>query len=366
MLKNGEKNKLLSKLVRAVPGTIVLAALTLSFAFTTPHAWAADTAGSKVGTAHLGSSNTIGAARTVILGDLPKATAAELAAHPEPERPLDGLTDAQYDAKKRAAFKRWPTARTGKEGPPPTAGAPTPGFDFAFFAIDQAQGCGSCEPPDMAVAVSENFVVQIVNTAIAVYDKRGNLQSGFPKSINAFFGFSSGTYTTDPRAFYDWANHRFVFVMLTESDRGGSDNVGSLLIAASEGHDPRLGWHTYAPAFQIGGTGECPDYPTLGDDANNWGNGVTKGGIYVGINQFGPSPNACNGGFIGTYMFLLPKDAIYSGAGFGFQFYQNFTVGGTLVDTIEPAQRHRSRGATEFCVAHELFQLPVRRPQQRS
>jgi hypothetical protein len=333
MLKNGEKNKLLSRLVRAIPGTVVLVALTICLAFTTSRAWAADA--SKVGTARLGSSATIGAARSVVLGDLPKATIAELAAHPEPNRPLDGLTDAQYEAKKRAALKRWPIIHTGKEGPAPTK-APTPGFDFAFFAIDQAQGCGGCEPPDMALAVSENFVVQIVNTAIAVYDKRGNLQSGFPKSINAFFGLNSSTYTTDPRAFYDWANHRFVLVMLTESDPFGGDNVGSLLIAASQGHDPRLGWNTYGPAFQIGNTGECPDYPTLGDDANNWASGVTKGGIYVGINQFGPAPNACGGGFIGNYMFLLPKDAIYSGAGFGFQFYQNFTVGGTLVDTVEP------------------------------
>jgi len=334
MLKNGEKNKLLSRLFKAIPGMGALMALALCLAFTT-RALAVDPSGSKVGTARLESSSTIAAARSVVLGDLPKATLAELAAHPQPMRPLDGLTDAQYKAKKLAALKRWPTYHTGKEGPAPQV-PPTPGFDFAFLGMDEATACPGCEPPDMALAVSENFVVQIVNTAIAVYDKRGNLQAGFPKSINTFFGLASNTYTTDPRAFYDWANHRFVLVMLTESDRFGGDNVGGLLIAASAGHDPRLGWYTYGPAFQIGNTGECPDYPTLGDDANNWGNGVTKGGIYVGINQFGPAPNACAGGYIGNFMFLLPKDAIYAGAGFGFQFYSNFTVGGTLVDTIAP------------------------------
>jgi len=335
MLENAERDKPLHKLVRAFPGVAALVALTLGLAFTTPRASAAGTSASKEATAQPISPRFVAAARSVILNDIPKATAAELAAHPEPRRPLDGLTDAQYDAKKKAALKRWPIIHTGKEGPPPTS-APTPGFDFAFFAMDQAQGCGGCEPPDMALAVSENFVVQIVNTAVAVYDKRGNLQSGFPKSVNAFFGLPSNTYTTDPRAFYDWANHRFVFVMLLESDRFAGDNVGSLLIAASQGHDPRLGWWLYSPAFQIGNTGECPDYPTLGHDANNWGNGVTKGGIYVGINQFGPAPNACDGGFINNYMFTLPKDAIYSGGGFGIGGYQGFTVGGTLVDTIEP------------------------------
>jgi hypothetical protein len=333
MLNNGEKNKRLSGLVRAI-GTAVLLVLGLAVAFTTPRAWAADPSGSKVGTAHLRTSSTVGSARSIVLGDLPQATAAELAAHPQPMRPRDGLTDAEYEAKKKAALKRWPIIHTGKESPPPST-RPTPGFDYAFFA--QSQICGGCEPPDMALAVSENFVVQVINTAIAVYDKRGNLQPGFPKSVNAFFGLASNTYTTDPRAFYDWANHRFVFVMLLETDRFKSDNVGSLLIAASQGHDPRLGWNTYSPAFQIGNTGECPDYPTLGHDANNWGNGVTKGGIYVGINQFGNNSNPCGaGGLINNYMFLLPKDAIYAGANFSFALYQDFAAGGTLLDTIEP------------------------------
>jgi len=44
----------------------------------------------------------------------------------------------------------------------------------------------------------------MVNNYVAVYDKSGNLQSGFPKAADTFFGLASGTYTTDPRAFYDW------------------------------------------------------------------------------------------------------------------------------------------------------------------
>jgi hypothetical protein len=176
-----------------------------------------------------------------------------------------------------------------------------------------------------------------MNMAIAIYDKRGNLQPGYPKSTNSFFGLAAGSFTADPRAFYDWTNHRFVIVMLLESNPFGNNNQGSLLIAASKTHDPRLGWWTYSPAFNIGAQGECPDYPTLGHDANNWGagTGATKGGIYVGINHFGPSPNSCNGSLISNFMFLLPKDPIYSGANFGFNFYFGVTVGGTLVDTME-------------------------------
>jgi len=155
--------------------------------------------------------------------------------------------------------------------------------------------------------------------------------------------------------------------MLLETDRFKSDNVGSLLIAASQGHDPRLGWNTYSPAFQIGNTGECPDYPTLGHDANNWGNGVTKGGIYVGINQFGNNSNPCGaGGLINNYMFLLPKDAIYAGANFSFALYQDFAAGGTLLDTIEPYNVTDRAEKPSSVLLIELLQPLFQRSQQRA
>ncbi len=189
----------------------------------------------------------------------------------------------------------------------------------------------------MALAVSENFVVQVVNDAINVYDKRGNSQPGYPKSASTFFGLPATAFITDPRAFYDWENHRFLIVMLLESDPFQSDNRGSLLIAASQGHDPRGGWFIYSPAFQIGNTGECPDYPTLGHDSNNWGNGATKGGFYVGINQFGNNSNPCRfGSLINNFMILIQKDAVYSGGGFSAPTFSNFTDG-PLVDTLQAA-----------------------------
>ena len=180
MLKGREKNKLLSRLIRALPGAGVLVALTFAVGLVAPLS-VAQTSSSKVANAQPIPPRFSGDARQVMMDDIHKATAAELAAHPESLRPRDGLTDEQYEAKKRAALKRWPIIHTGKEGPAPLV-PPTPGFDFAFFGMDEAQADPGFEPPDMALAVSENFVVQIINSAIAVYDKRGNLQSGFPRA----------------------------------------------------------------------------------------------------------------------------------------------------------------------------------------
>ena len=273
-------------------------------------------------------------ARQVVMDDLRPATPALLAAHPAPLHPRDGLTDEQRRALKLEAERRGVRGGVapGPGSPAKPRSSPFPFAIASFAGMNQEFACPGCTPSDMALAVGENFVVQVVNTAISIYDKRGNAQAGYPKSINDFFGLSANAFTTDPRAFYDWENHRYLIVMLLESDLGKSDNVGSLLIATSQTHDPRLGWWIYSPAFQIGNTGECPDYPTLGHDSTNWGTGATRGGFYVGINQF---DTPC-GSLIQNYMFLIQKDAVYSGGGFSAPTWFGFTDG-PLVDTLAPA-----------------------------
>ena len=304
--------------------------VSICFLAATPQTRAADDSSKPSATP--GQKIFVPPARQVVLDDLRQATPAQLAAHPATLRPRDGLTDKQrrelkLEIEHRAAHGSASPGSAPSKVKPPAAGAfvSVPGLNQEF-------ACPGCTPSDMALAVSENFVVQIVNSAVNVYDKRGNAQSGYPKSINDFFSLPANAFTTDPRAFYDWENHRFLIVMLLESDLHQSDNVGSLLIAASQTHDPRLGWWTYNPAFQIGNTGECPDYPTLGHDSTNWGSGGTKGGFYVGINQF-DTPCAS---LIQNYMFLIPKDAVYSGGGFGAPTWSGFTDG-PLVDTIQAA-----------------------------
>ncbi len=308
---------------------------------------------------HGGTMISVKPAMEVDMSALPQMTPAEFAAHTQRQmRPLDGLSDAEYAARKMQARElalagatgaksKWVGANFAPGGPSlpgsiasPVGSAPPSVGAFAGFFAQQEPCTGCVFPSDHALAVGTNFVLQFVNSSIAVYSKNGTLQPGFPKSADTFFGLASGTYTTDPRAFYDWANHRFVVVMLTESNPfnpNGGANVGGLLIAASSTQDPRGSWHVYSPGFNIGNAGECPDFPTLGHDSNNWGAGATKGGIYVGINQFGGT-NICQGsGFIQNYFIMIPKDPIYSGAGFSFWTQFGFTHGGTLIDTMAPA-----------------------------
>jgi len=303
--------------------------------------------------------------RVVDMSALPQMTEKELATLPEGYRPLDGLTDAEYAARKQLARERalaglaggrsslLGTAHTRPEDLPTNEPDFVPMIVPTIMPISPRflahQKTTDGDPPDMSLAVSENYAVQLVNNSISVYDKTGHLQAGYPKSASVFFnliGAAGPAYTTDPRGFYDWVNQRFVFIMLTESNPftpGGAANVGSLLIAASQTSNPTGAWNVYNPGFAIGKKGECPDYPTLGHDSTNWGKGATKGGIYVGINEFG-TVGYCKGGsnnpaptFIGNYFFMIPKDALYAGTGFGYWTQPGFEHGGTLVDTLSAA-----------------------------
>jgi hypothetical protein len=171
----------------------------------------------------------------------------------------------------------------------------------------------------MAVAVSGSFVVQVVNESIAVYNKSGVIQSGFPKPLATFFSGTTGDIG-DPRAFYDWNKNRFVVL-------ADDFSAGVIHLAASATSNPLGAWHQYSfnvwgsTNCRVAGAG-CPDFPQLGYDDTT---------IYIGVNFFPGS------GGISDYMLLLPKAKIYAGAGFGFNFWFNLTFGGVAVDTVHPS-----------------------------
>src|ERR1035438_5254902 len=160
-------------------------------------------------------------ALSVDMSELPKATNFESGeGH---DRPLSGLSEEGYQALKRLVAKR---AEAGEIGSAPSAHRagkpdgklPPPSLGGTSGFVAQSEVC--CDPPDMSLAVGPTYVLQMVNNYIAVYNKNGTLQSGFPKSADTFFGLPSGTYTTDPRAFYDWDSGRYFVLDLTETNNG--------------------------------------------------------------------------------------------------------------------------------------------------
>ncbi len=259
-------------------------------------------------------------AQVVVLDQLPQAGAIPAGALPSP-RPRGAVNESEYLARKAAAARQvsYATQANAIAGQTqmPDAVRQTPGATTVFSGLGQA---GSV-PSDMALTVNKSWVVQVVNSRIAVYNKTGTLQAGFPKALGGAGGFfpAATTDTGDPRAFYDNQNNRFVVVA---DDFTG----GAMWLAASQTDDPRGAWNIYsfapwgaASCRSFGSS--CPDFPMIGFDDQT---------IYLSLNFF-PST-----GGVSDWMLLLPKGLIYSGSGFSYNFWNNFTWGGTPIDTLQP------------------------------
>ena len=261
-----------------------------------------------------------GAPRMVEMSAMPQMSPLEAAVAKAPPPPRGALNATEYLAAKEKAAKtsiaRPLGARLGPIGDPPVqrVGRETPSATTVFAGQSEQ---GGVAPSDMALAVSQTWVVQVVNSTIAVYDKAGNLQAGYPKALGPFVGGSGDN--GDPRAYYDWSWNRFVVAVDDFTN-------GIMYIATSATSDPRGAWHVYS--FNPWGAANCRaagslcnDFPMVGFDDTT---------IYLSMNIF---PGT--GGY-SAWMLLLPKSTMYNGGGFGYRFWNNLTFNGVLQDSIQP------------------------------
>ena len=253
-------------------------------------------------------------AHQVVLGDLPQFTVP--ARHPVaiPLRgPVFNPTSSGVS----------PTGITGNPSPVPAATlTSTPGTITAFLGEDEA-ACGFFIPSDHALATSGAYEVQVLNSCITVFNTSGVPFSGFPKSLNVFFGAPSGDAVGDPRALYDWLNGRFIVVAEDFS-------ANNILVAASTTSNATLTWNIYAISGTAGGLPGSADFPMLGQTVKEIGD--TKGGIYISFDRFNSS-----GFFVDDVVWILPKTPIYAGLGFSFNIFFNLNVGGSTQDHVQPA-----------------------------
>jgi hypothetical protein len=165
----------------------------------------------------------------------------------------------------------------------------------------------SVEPPDQGLAVGNGFVLEAVNSALAVYSDEGQLLSGVAP-INQFFGQlpesdPKALNVSDPRCLYDQATNRwFVTTIGYTLDNNGNITSSQLLIAVSATSNPTGSFAVYSFDVTNDGsdffTGDCPcigDQPLLGADAN---------GLYLSTNAFGQTS------FQGSQLYMLSKTAL--------------------------------------------------------
>jgi hypothetical protein len=211
-----------------------------------------------------------------------------------------------------------------------------------------------CNPPDMGLGASTDFVLQGVNTQWEVLDTSGHVQPGWPVSAQSFFGVPNVTgangqlcdvahksqpFLSDPRAAYDPIDHRFWAAMLQVENALGLNMVGCdfksvYYIAVSQTNDPRGDWNVYEFNMSLDGQ-FAADFTQIG---------INHDAVYFSANMFGPS-TGLNGGFYAE-IFEANKAKMERGQG-GFTadgfFNMKATGPGTtaatgpfIADTVQP------------------------------
>ena len=187
------------------------------------------------------------------------------------------------------------TATPGALGAAAATPAPTsfPGLTGAQQSA--ANSAYDLEPPDQGLSADNQFVIEPINNALAIY--RTNGQLALPATpLSAVFGVASestGNFTSDPRCYYDsQTGHWF----LTELDILGASSSEQLL-AVSDTSNPLGAFTDFSFATTDSADTGCPcfgDYPMIGADSN---------GFYITTNEFpisGP-------GFNGAQLYAVSK-----------------------------------------------------------
>ena len=148
-------------------------------------------------------------------------------------------------------------------------------------------------PPDPTIAVGPNHVLVTVNMAIAWYDKETGSEefSAYLDSTGSpgfFEDIGAGTFTFDPKCFYDPIEERFVVLAL---EHYNDTDESWITLAISDDSDPNGVWYKYRTwsIIENGSETHWVDYPGFGFDQN---------AFYVTGNLFGQGDGSGWGGVL--------------------------------------------------------------------
>ena len=183
------------------------------------------------------------------------------------------------------------------------------------------------EPPDQALCVGPNAVMESVNDVLRVYKKDGTPLTGVI-DLNTFYGYPAqfdrttgvqGPFVTDPVCHYDSDTGRWFHVVLTlfVDAAGNFTGRNTLDIAVSLTSNPANGFRLYSLPVQNDGTEGTPNHgcdlgPCIGDYPHI---GVDKNGIYLTTNEYSLFGDGTGGGlaYTGANIYAISKKALVQG-----------------------------------------------------
>jgi hypothetical protein len=317
-----------------------------------------------------GSVVSVGPARSVVLSQLPLARGQPTV------RTLPAISE--FTAAQMATLKSQAAAMRGKPiaaALPPLMAASTGGVktvtpDVSFDGDSQSEvACGGVTPADQALAIGDNAnpVLQAVNLCLSVWSPAGARLYG-PVTLSSFFGVPvSSTIVSDPRALYDWYNHRFIVTML---DSDGTTNA-YYDVAVSKTDDPTGAWWTYR--IHTKNNNVLNDFPRVGQDhAATYPVAAQytayPGAIYLASNLFQMNGSCC-GAYVSEEWVILGKAQLYNGLTPNAYFFNNvknpdnstaFTS--QPVDVWSPYEAPRSEFFVESGASKSLIVFSISNP----
>lgn len=195
-------------------------------------------------------------------------------------------------------------------------------------------------PSDSHMACGGDYVLCVVNTSFAIFDKADGSRQELMKLDDFFSAILVDQESTfDPKAFYDSFSNRYIIVAMANDDPNGRS---SWCIGISQTSDPLGDWWKYR--FDATLNGSTPvaawaDYPGIGFD---------KTGFYMTANMYGFGDE---GTFQGAKVRIVNKSKMYSGATLGWYDYWNIDSGNAF--TLQVAHNY-SGGSVDYLVNCEL------------
>jgi hypothetical protein len=280
----------------------------------------------------------------VTLRDLAKvAPQARVVQGDDDHEPFKPNTAAQYQALKTTAFLLFQALGLPKASPPlgpaetlssasaeanaiqvsstlnSNATTPPASVEFLPQNTNDETNCGGFRAPDGAVAASQSYLVEVNNSCIRVLDPSSGSVLAGPTPLMTFFG--SNFNTGDPRTLYDPVNGRFLV--------SAEDSINNkVVLAASQGSNPTLGWNIYSFSMGLSCNG-AGDFPMMGQTYQEPGDSM--GGIYLSWNSY------CQVGGFRSFVGAVPKSLAYAGSAISsISGFSNLSIGGVLVDSVQP------------------------------
>src|SRR5579859_1007216 len=280
---------------------------------------------------------------TVNMSKVPQETPAQTKAA---VRAMPLLTPAGTKAYQQWQHSNRASAAPSNAGVAPSTIVPLPDFPVVYNQFqgqsNSAATCpyfGGCQPPDMGLAANAaGLALQSVNESLALYDVHGNLQPGWPKNAQNFFGVANpspsgcdpaGPFLSDPRSWYDPYQNRWGEAELQVEGAFGLNACSFQTlywIAVSQTLNPNGAWTVFAINMAFGSDSTAAaDYTQFGFNGD---------GIYVSANMFNNAGTAYDYAEVAG----CSKIFLYFGGTQKCNGWFNLTAGGVALDTVNPVQ----------------------------